>query len=78
MVHPNLLDFDAFKKSKKYKSIAKDLKALDKILYNTLLQLNAYKKYVPVKNTISSIMENKVYLNIYLKKIEKEIQNEDK
>lgn len=78
MVHHKLLDLDAFKKTKKYKSIAKDLKALDKILYNTLLQLNTYKKYVPVKNTISSIMENKVYLNIYLKKIEKEIQNEDK
>jgi len=71
------LDLDSYKKNKKYKAIAKDLKALDKILYNALLQLNEYKKYVPVKNTISSIMENKVYLNIYLKKIEKEIKSED-
>jgi len=72
-----IVNIHDFKQAKKLKSVSKDLKTVDKILTNQLISLVPYKKYVPIKHLIDAIIENKAYLNIYLKKIEKELKGVD-
>jgi len=59
-------------KYKKSKLIVKELVEVNKILRSTIKALLPYNKYTPVKNILSYIVQEKVILDLHLKK-QKEI-----
>lgn len=69
----NLLEY---KKVKKIKRVVKDLSEIEKLMGLIIQGLGAYKKYTPVKNVISSVLDNKAITNVYLKKFKRALEIE--
>lgn len=68
-----------YKKIKKLSKAVNDLTEIQKLLSLALHGFSTYKKYVPVRDVLSSIMENKALIDLYLKKFKKSLDelNED-
>lgn len=65
-----LFDLLKFKKSKNY---VKELSHLQKIMYNSMIELHKYKHYIPVQECLETLKTNHSLIKIHLehqKKIE--------
>lgn len=62
-------------KYKKSKLLTKELVEVNKILRITIKALLPYNKYTPVKNILSYIVQEKIVLDLHLKKQKKIFEN---
>lgn len=62
-----------YKKTKKLSKVVEDLATINKLFNTILLDLTPHKKYRPVKEVISSVLDNKAMVDIFLKKFKKSL-----
>lgn len=68
-----------YKKAKKLNKVINDLATIQKLFNATLQGLATYKKYTPVREVITSIIDNKAMVDVYMKKFKKSLESyEDK
>lgn len=63
-----------YKKARKLNKVVIELTEIQKLFSLTLLGFSTYKKYTPVRDVISSLMENKAMVDLYLKKFKKSLE----
>lgn len=76
----SVIDLQEIKKIKKVGKVLEELKLAEKQLEISLKNLIPYKKYTPIRDALSNLLENKVLIVLYLKKCEEilEKHNADK
>jgi hypothetical protein len=65
----------SYKKIKKLTRVVEDLLKIQK-LFNANLQIfSTYKKYTPVKEVLNSLTNNKLMVDMYLKKFQQSLED---
>jgi len=64
-----------YKRARKLNKVITDLATIQKLFSVTLQGLTTYKKYTPVKEVISSIIDNKAMIDVYIKKFKKSLES---
>jgi predicted amino acid racemase len=67
-------NLDKYKKIKKLNKLIEELTQIQKLLSISLLGFSTYKKYVPVKDVINSILTNKAMVDLSLKKFKRSLE----
>lgn len=64
-----------YKKIKKLNKVIADLTEIQKLFTVTAQAFSIYKKYTPVRDVISSILDNKAMVDVYLKKFKRTLES---
>lgn len=69
-----------YKQSKKITKVVEELTEIQKLFSLALHGFSTYKKYIPVREVLSSLNDNKVMIDLSLKKFKKSLEslNENK
>lgn len=65
-----------YKQGKKNQKILDDLLEVDKVLAMSMKALGFFKKYTPVRKCITTLYDNKLTIEIAIKKLKNELEKD--
>jgi len=66
-----------YKEKRKVKIIIDDLENVERLMSLIVKGMIGYKKYTPVKDLLSNVLDNKAIVSMYLKQYKKSLENMD-
>ena len=68
MIMTKMTNLEDYKKIRKIKRVVKELSEIERLLSLVLKGLATYKKYTPIRDILTNVLDNKALVNVYLKK----------